>query len=57
MIDPAEAAAALVQARLEYKVLDSFPGGVFPADTDEAYAVLDSIAVQMGVPIGVGKWR
>lgn len=55
MIAPEEAAAELVRARLEYKVLDTFPGGAFPADTEEAYAVLDSIAVQMGVP--VGGWK
>jgi 2-oxo-3-hexenedioate decarboxylase len=55
MIEPDIAAAALIQARLEYKVLDTFPGGAFPADTDEAYAVLDSIAAQMGVAIGGWK--
>ena len=43
MIEPKEAAAALVKARLDYTVLDTFPGGVFPADISEAYAVLDCI--------------
>lgn len=50
-MDVAAAAAALVQARLDYRVLDGFPGGAFPADIDEAYAVLDSVAAQMGVPV------
>ncbi len=55
MIDPQVAAAALIEARLGYTILDSFPGGDFPANADEAYAVLDSIAAQMGVPIGGWK--
>ncbi|NKB55573.1 MAG: hydratase [Alphaproteobacteria bacterium] len=55
MIDPEVAAAALIEARLGYTVLDTFPGGTFPADIGEAYAVLDSIAAQMGVPIGGWK--
>jgi len=55
MIEPKEAAAALVKARLDYTVLDTFPGGVFPADISEAYAVLDCIVTEMGVP--VGGWK
>lgn len=55
MIEPKEAAAALVKARLDYTVLDTFPGGVFPADVSEAYAVLDCIVTEMGVPIGGWK--
>jgi 2-keto-4-pentenoate hydratase len=55
MIEPEIVAAALIQARLEYVVLDTFPGGAFPESTDEAYAVLDSIAAQFGVPIGGWK--
>ncbi len=55
MIDPEIVAAALIQARLEYTVLDTFPGGAFPESTDEAYAVLDNIAAQFGVPIGGWK--
>ena len=56
MIDAiARAAEALIQARTDYKVLDGFPGGVFPADIHEGYAVLDAIATQMTVPIGGWK--
>ena len=55
MIDAAIAAEALIRARLEYTILDAFPGGAFPADIGEGYAVLDAIAGQMGVP--VGGWK
>lgn len=54
-MDVEAAAAELLNARIEYRVLDSFPGGAFPADIDEAYAVLDSIEAQMDVP--VGGWK
>jgi 2-keto-4-pentenoate hydratase len=50
-----QAAEALIQARTGYQILDGFPGGVFPANVDEGYAVLDAIAAQMGVPIGGWK--
>ena len=52
MIDAATAAAALIQARLDYTVLETFPGGTYPADLAEGYAVLDSIAAQFGVAVG-----
>ena len=55
MIDAETAAEALIQARLDYVVLEEFPGGVFPADIDEGYAVLDAIAAQFGIPIGGWK--
>lgn len=55
MIDAAVAAAELIRARLEYTVLDTFPGGEFPANLAEGYAVLDSIMGQFGVP--VGGWK
>ncbi len=55
MIEPEIAAAALIQARLDYTVLETFPGGTFPADLAEGYAVLDAIVAQMGVP--VGGWK
>ncbi len=51
MIDTDKAAAALIEARQGSRILDSFPGGSFPVDVDEAYAVLDSIAAQMTVPV------
>jgi len=55
MIEPEIAAAALIQARLDYSVLETFPGGAFPADLAEGYAVLDSIVAQFG--IAVGGWK
>lgn len=55
MIDAETAALALIQARLDYTVFETFPGGAFPADHTEGYAVLDSIAAQYGVPIGGWK--
>ena len=55
MIDAAAAAEALIRARTDYQVLDEFPGGEFPADLDEGYAVLDAIAAKMVVPIGGWK--
>ncbi|MEX2617134.1 MAG: fumarylacetoacetate hydrolase family protein [Alphaproteobacteria bacterium] len=51
MIDMDKAAAALIGARLGNTILDSFPGGSFPADVDEAYAVLDRIAAKMTAPV------
>ena len=51
MIDTDKAAAALIGARQGNRILDSFPGGSFPADIDEAYAVLDSIAAKMTTPV------
>lgn len=51
MIDAEAAAEALIQARTDYRVLDTFPGGGFPADIDEGYAVLDAIAARFAVPI------
>lgn len=55
MIDVDAAAAALIQARLDYSVLETFPGGTFPANVAEGYAVLDSIVAQFGV--AVGGWK
>lgn len=55
MTDSATAALALIQARLDYTVLETFPGGAFPADIAEGYAILDSIVEQFGVPIGGWK--
>ena len=55
MIDPAVAADELIRARLEYTVLDRFPGGTVPANAAEGYAVLDCIIAQFGVP--VGGWK
>lgn len=51
MIDTDKAAAALIGARQGNRILDSFPGGSFPADVDEAYAVLDRIAAKMTMPV------
>ena len=51
----AQAAEALIEARTAYRVLDRLPGGVFPADIDEGYAILDAIAAQIAIPIGGWK--
>lgn len=50
-INADNAAAELIKARQGKRILDSFPGGAFPADVDAAYAVLDSIAAQMTTPV------
>jgi len=55
MIDAELAAEALIQARTDYRVLDEFPGGVFPANVDEGYAVLD--AIEAGFVVPIGGWK
>jgi 2-keto-4-pentenoate hydratase len=55
MIDPAEIAGALINARIEHSILDDFPGGDFPANTAEAHAVLNEIIAQFQLPIGGWK--
>jgi 2-keto-4-pentenoate hydratase len=51
LIDADGAAATLIEARQNNRVLDRFPGGDFPPDVDAAYAVLDSIAAKMTAPV------
>ncbi|MBL4720388.1 MAG: hypothetical protein JKY20_04555 [Alphaproteobacteria bacterium] len=55
MIDPASAAEALIQARTSYTILEDFPGGKYPANVAEAYAVLDQIEEQFQLPVGGRK--
>lgn len=55
MIDPADAAEALINARIGYTILDDFPGGKYPANAAEAHAVLDAIITQFQLP--VGGWK
>jgi 2-keto-4-pentenoate hydratase len=55
MIDPADAAEALIQARTSYTILDDFPGGEYPANVAEATAVLDEIENQFMLPVGGRK--
>ncbi|MEL0113453.1 MAG: hypothetical protein VW835_17110 [Rickettsiales bacterium] len=47
MTDVTAAAAALVSARREGRVMDDLPGGM-PADLDEAYAIQDATIAAMG---------
>ena len=54
MTDVSAAAAALVSARREGRVMDELPGGM-PANLDEAYAIQDGIVVGMGE--AVAGWK
>ena len=54
MTDVSAAAAALVSARREGRVMDELPGGM-PANLDEAYAIQDGIVAGMGE--AVAGWK
>lgn len=54
MTDVSAAAAALVSARQEGRVMDELPGGM-PANMDEAYAIQDGIVAGMGE--AVAGWK
>lgn len=55
MIEPEIAGAALIQARLDYSVLETFSVGAFPTDLAEGCPMLDSIVAPFG--IAVGGWK
>ena len=54
MTDVSAAAAALVAARKECRVMDELPGGM-PQNMDEAYAIQDGIVTEMGD--SVAGWK